>query len=209
MPVDDKIDEGKGDLTTPTFTTAEAGEELLAFVGSDGPNGAGKQSTTISGAGLTWTLVKRANSRPGDAEIWAATALAPLTNVSVTSTPAVGGYEQSRTVIAMQMSDGVGASVSGGALKSAPSLSLKTTEEGSLVFAVGNDYDNAIARTLGPNQVILNQDIDTKTGDTYWSQYTGAVTGAAGETVTINDTAPTTDQWNMVAVEVLGDGLDT
>jgi len=24
--------------------------------------------------------------------------------------------------------------------------------------------------------------------------------------VTLNDTAPTTDQWNMAAVEILGDG---
>jgi hypothetical protein len=27
-----------------------------------------------------------------------------------------------------------------------------------------------------------------------------------GETVTMNDTAPTNDQWNMAAVELLGDG---
>ncbi len=201
-------DEGKGTLTTPTFTTAEAGEQLLAFASSDGPDGAGKQSVTVSGAGLTWTLVKRANSRPGDAEIWAATALAPLSNVTVTSTPAVGGYEQELTVIAMQMSDGVGVSASGGATSGEPHVSLKTTEEGALVFAVGNDYDNAIPRTLGPNQVILNQYVDTKTGDTYWSQFTGAVTGPVGETVTMNDAAPTTDQWNMAAVELLGDGPD-
>jgi hypothetical protein len=79
-------------------------------------------------------------------------------------------------------------------------------EAEDLVFGVGNDYDNATVRTLGSNQVMLSQYLDTKTGDTYWSQYTGAVTGAAGSTVTLNDTAPTGDQWNMAAVEVLGDG---
>jgi hypothetical protein len=100
----------------------------------------------------------------------------------------------------------VGASVAGGGASGAPSVSLKTTEEGSLVFAVGNDWDKAVGRTLGPNQVMLNQDISTKTGDTYWSQYTGQITGPLGETVTMNDTAPTNDQWNMAAVEVLGDG---
>jgi Domain of unknown function (DUF4082)/Bacterial Ig domain/Fibronectin type III domain/Lysyl oxidase len=197
---------GHGAVTTPSFITAEAGEQLLAFVASDGPPGAGQQSATVSGAGLTWTPVARANSRSGDAEIWTATAPAPLSNATVTSTPTASGYDQSLTVIAIQMSQGMGASVVGGAASGAPSVSLKTTEEGVLAFAVGNDYDNAIGRTLGPNQVILNQYLDTKTGDTFWSQYTGQVTGAAGSTVTLNDTAPTNDQWNMAAVEVHGDG---
>jgi hypothetical protein len=200
------VAEGRGAVTTRAFTTAEAGEQLLALVASDGPNGGGRQSVTVAGAGLEWKLVTRANSRAGDAEIWEAKAPTQLSNVTVTSTLSAGGYEQSLTVIAMQMSNGVGASAAAGAANGAPSVSLKTTEAGSLVFAVGNDYDNAIARTLGPNQVMLNQYLDTKTGDTYWSQYTGAITGPLGETVTMNDTAPTTDQWNMAAVELLGDG---
>ena len=197
---------GHGTTTTQAFTTAEGGEQLFAFVASDGPAGAGAQSATVSGAGLTWKLVRRANTHSGDAEIWTATAPAALVNTTVTSTPAVGGYDQSLTVISMEMSDGVGASVAGGGANGAPSVSLKTTEEGSVVFGVGNDYDNAAARTLGPNQVMLSQYLDTKTGDTYWSQYMGQVTGAAGSTVTLNDTAPTGDQWNMAAVEILGDG---
>lgn len=36
--------------------------------------------------------------------------------------------------------------------------------------------------------------------------YTGAITGSAGETVTLNDPAPTNDEWNMAAIEILGDG---
>jgi Domain of unknown function (DUF4082)/Bacterial Ig domain/Fibronectin type III domain/Lysyl oxidase len=197
---------GKSTVTTAPFTTAEAGEELLAFVSSDGPSGAKAQSATVSGAGLTWTLVARANSQAGDAEIWAARPLTSLANATVTSTPATSGYEQSLTVIAMQMSNGVGASVVGGAASGAPSVSLKTTEDGSLVYAVGEDYSNAISRTLGPNQVMLRQFLDTTSGNTFWSQYTGAITGEAGESVTINDSAPTADKWNMAAVEILGDG---
>jgi hypothetical protein len=197
---------GHGTTTTQSFTTAEGGEQLFAFVGSDGPAGAGKQSVTVSGAGLSWKLVARANTRSGDAEIWTARSLTPLLNETVTSTPALGGYDQSLTVISMEMSDGAGASATAGAASGAPSVSLKTTESEDLVFGVGNDYDNATVRTLGSNQVMLSQYLNTKTGDTYWSQYTGAVTGAAGSTVTLNDTAPTGDQWNMAAVEVLGDG---
>jgi hypothetical protein len=198
--------DGHGTLTTPTFTTAEAGEQLLAFVASDGPNGAGKQSATVSGAGLKWTLVKRANSRPGDAEIWWATATKQLSGVTVTSKQSASGYDQSLTVIAEQMSDGIGASATAGAASGAPSVSLKTTEEGSLVFAVGDDWDRAVARTLGPNQMLLHEYLDESTGETFWSQYTALVTGAAGTTVTLGDTAPANDQWNMAAVELLGDG---
>jgi Domain of unknown function (DUF4082)/Bacterial Ig domain/Fibronectin type III domain/Lysyl oxidase len=198
--------DGHGTVTTPSFITAEAGEQLLALVASDGPAGAGRQSATVSGAGLTWTLVARANSHSGDAEIWTATAPSPLSKATITSTPAVSGYDQSLTVISMQMSLGTGASVVGGAASGAPSVSLNTTEEGSLAFAVGNDYDAATARTLGSNQVMLHQYLGTKTGDTYWSQYTGQVIGPAGSAVTLNDVAPTNDQWNMATVELRGDG---
>ena len=200
---------GHGTLTTQSFVTAEAGEQLFAFVGADGPAGANHQSATVSGAGLVWTPVVRANSQSGDAEIWTATATAPLSNATVTSSLSSPNYDQSLTVISMQMSLGFGAVASSGAAKGAPSVSLKTTEAGSLVFGVGNDYDNAVSRTLGPNQVILHQWLDTQTGDTYWSQYTGAITGPAGETVTLNDTAPTSDHWNMAAVEIRGDGPDS
>jgi len=194
---------GHSTTTTQPFITNEGEEQLFAFVASDGPGGAGKQSVTVSSPGLTWKLVARANSRSGDSEIWTARALTPLINETVTSTPAVSGYDESLTVISMEMSSGPGASVVGGAATGAPSVSLKTTEKGSVVFGVGNDYDNAIGRTLGPNQVMLSQYLDTKTGDTYWTQYTGHVQGEAGSTVTLNDIAPTTDQWNMAAVEIL------
>jgi hypothetical protein len=47
--------------------------------------------------------------------------------------------------------------------------------------------------------------VNTGVGDTYWSQYTSIPTGAAGSVVTVNDTAPTSDRWNLVAVELLND----
>ena len=99
---------GKGTVTTPLFTTSEAGERLFAFVSTDGPSGAARQTVTVTGAGLSWTLVKRANTRAGDAEIWTATALAPLFNVSATATPSATGFDQSLTVVGVQMSQGRG-----------------------------------------------------------------------------------------------------
>jgi hypothetical protein len=50
----------------------------------------------------------------------------------------------------------------------------------------------------------MRQDIDTTNEDTFWSQFTNAITGPAGETITMNDPEPTGDTWNMAAVEILG-----
>ena len=196
---------GTGAVTTPSFHTAAAGETLLAFVASDGPAGTGKQTATITGAGLTWTLVKRANARSGDSEVWKATAPTVLSNVTVKSTPAKSSFSQSLSVIAMQGTNGVGASVIGSGATGAPSVNLTTTAPQSLVFAVGNDYDLAVGRTLPAGWTMLDQVINTSSGDTYWSQYTNDPTGPAGSVVVAHDTAPTNDEWNMVAVELVND----
>ncbi len=106
----------------------------------------------------------------------------------------------------MEGTAGVGASASASAASGAPTLSLTTTKPTSLMFAVGNDWDNTVARTLPTGWVSLNQWLDAGTGDTFWSQYTNVPVPAAGTPVTVRDTAPTTDQWNLVAVELTGDG---
>ena len=192
--------------TSPTFHTAMAGETLLAFVSADGPTGSGTQTATVSGAGLTWKLVKRANSQSGDAEVWTATASSVLTSATVKSTLARSGFSQDLTVIAMEGTDGVGASAAASAATGAPSVKLTTTGSTSLVFAVGHDWDRAVARSLPAGWVLLDQWLSTSTGDTYWSQYTNTPIPAAGTVVTVSDTSPTNDQWNLVAIELTDDG---
>ena len=108
-------------------------------------------------------------------------------------------------MIAMQGTDGVGASVTASGATGAPSASLTTTKAASLVFAVGNDWDRAVARTLPAGWTMLDQWVATGNGDTYWSQYTNQPTGAAGTVVNAGDTGPTNDQWNLVAIELLSD----
>jgi hypothetical protein len=196
---------GGGSATTPSFHTAMAGELLIAFVSADGPQGSA-QSATVSGAGLTWTLVKRANAQPGDAEVWEAPAPAVLASATVKSALSKSGFKQDLTVIAMEDVSGIGAVVSGSVTTGAPSLSLTTKGATSLVFAVGHDWDNAVPRTFPAGWVPLEQWADNSSGDTYWSQYTNTPTGAAGSVVQVGDVAPTNDQWNMVGVELLNAG---
>ena len=202
VTIDDVLHEnGESTITTPEFSTSQAGELLLALADSDGPS-PGTQSMTVSGAGLTWSLVQRSDLEAGDAEIWEATAPGPLSKQTVQATAADSGYRGTLTVAAISGAAGVGVSGAGGQLKSAPSIELSSSGIGSVGFATGNDWDNATARTLGSGQQMLDQDLETGTGDTFWSQYTTAGTSGAGEPILLNDTAPSNDRWNMAAVEV-------
>jgi hypothetical protein len=194
--------DGAGTRTTQAFNTSVAGDVLLAFAASDGP-ASGTQALTISGAGLTWSLVKRANGQRGTAEIWTATAATQLTNVTVRSTQVATGFHQSLTVVAFKNAAGVGASAGAGATSGAPTVSVTTTSGRSLVYGMGNDWDNPIGRVLPPGQVLVHQWVDTGTGDTYWAQAMSGAIALAGTIVRLADTSPTTDSWNFVGVEVL------
>jgi Domain of unknown function (DUF1929)/Bacterial Ig domain/Glyoxal oxidase N-terminus/Galactose oxidase, central domain/Kelch motif len=192
--------DGRGPVSASVSTSA-AGDLLLAFVSSDGLGS--PQTVTVSGGGLTWTLVKRVNAQGGDSEIWSARASSQLSGATVTATQSTSGYYESLTVVAFKGAAGVGASVTGNASSGAPTVKLTTTKAQSLVYAVGNDYDNAVARTPGTGQVLVHQWVETATGDTFWVQRISGYNGAAGAVVTVNDTAPTGDRWNLTAVEVL------
>jgi hypothetical protein len=67
---------------------------------------------------------------------------------------------------------------------------------------VGNDFDNAIPRTLGAGQTLTHQYMPPA-GDTYWVQMRSSPTPASGTSVTINDTAPTGDRYNLSICEVV------
>jgi hypothetical protein len=193
--------DGRGAVTTAPFSTALGGETLLAFVGSDGP--AGAQTASVSGAGLTWSLVRRANGRPGTAEVWKATASVPLNQATVTSSLADATRDQSLTVVAFIGSAGVGAIASNSAATGAAAISLTTIRAGSRIYGVGNDWDGATARTLGSGQSMVHQWVDAAAGDTLWTQARTAPVPAVQSTATLSTTAPTTHQWNFVGVEVI------
>jgi hypothetical protein len=195
------IQDGFGTVTTPGFSTASPGELLVAFAAADGLLSGG-QSLTVSGAGLSWTLAQRTNTQLGTAEVWTAYASTQLTGVTVTSTPAQPAFDQSLTVLAFQGASGIGAVAGASAASGAPTVTVTTSAAGSWVFGVGNDWDHPIARTLGAGQTMVHQWVDTGHNNTFWVQSTTAPTPGSGTAVQLNDTAPTTDQWNFAAVEV-------
>lgn len=188
-----------GPVTTAALTTATPGDLLVALASSDGP-GPG-QSLTVTGGGLAWSRVAQANAEPGTAEVWTARAAGTLAGATFTATQSTPGYDADLTVAAYSGAAGIGASATAGST-GAPAATLTTTAAGSLVVASGSDWDNPIGRTVAAGQALLDQWVDSHAGDTFWSQATTAVTGAAGSTVTMKDTAPTGDVYNMATAEI-------
>ena len=192
-------------ISSPAFSTSAAGELLLAFISSDGPSGSSQSFSSVTGGGLTWRLRRRANAQLGTSEIWQANAPSALTNATLTATRSSGSYVGSITVAAFIGAEQVvdGATAAASASTGAPSVSLTTTRAGSWVWGVGNDWDQATARTVGANQTKVDEFL-ASVGDTLWVQRQTSTTPLGGTPVTLNDTAPTTDQWNLAAIEVLG-----
>jgi len=202
-------------VATPAFSTTSGNELLLAFVATDYLSGANTTVKSISGVGLTWVLAIRANAQSGTSEIWRAFATAPLSNATVTATLSQS-VMSSITVMSFagvntsgaNGSGAIGATASKSAASGAPTATLTTTANNSWVFGVGNDYDKAVARTPGTAQSLVHQYLSSA-GDTYWVQEQNAPTPASGTSVTVNDTAPTGDRYNLSIVEVLANAAPT
>jgi hypothetical protein len=199
----------KTTVATTAFSTTSGNELLLAFVSTDYLSGTNTQVNGVAGGGLTWALVARANGQSGTSEIWRAFASSPLSGATVTVTLSQS-VASSLTVLSFSGvnssgtngSGAVGAIASASKASGAPTATVVTTQPGSWVFGVGNDYDNAIGRTVGTGQALVHQYL-SPAGDTYWVQMQGSPTPLSGTTVSINDTAPTGDRYNLGIVEVL------
>ena len=196
-------------VTSPAFTTSAPGELLMAFVSADGPASPTQTITSVTGGGLTWRLRQRTNAQRGTAEIWQAVAPNVLSSATVTATHA-GSYQAAITVATFTGASLTvdGATRGASAASGAPGASLSTLRAGSWVWGVGNDWDDALARAVGAGQTKVDEYL-ASTGDTMWLQRQTSVSGAAGTSVTINDTAPTADRWNLSLVEIPAAAPDT
>jgi len=199
----------RGNRTVQITTTVPA--RLVAFISADGPQatGAAGQSATVSGAGLTWTFVTRANAQYGDAEVWTADAPAALANASITSTllrhRTPSDYIHMVRVVAFVGVSGIGGSnAASGVTRAIATVGLVTQAAGSLVYAVGEDWTAAVTRTFPAGQVVDVQRLGAD-GDTFWVQRSAAPITAAGA-VTFTATTATQpvpgDRWNFAIVEL-------
>jgi hypothetical protein len=106
------------------------------------------------------------------------------------------------TVVAFNNADTAQDATAGGSSATGPpSPSLATTSAGSWVCEVGTDWNAPLARTVGAAQTLIDQYFPG--GDTYWLQRQTGPTTTSGTVVTINDTSPTTDRWDLALIEIL------
>jgi hypothetical protein len=191
-------------ISSPSLTTAQSGELLVAFITSDGPSTGGETFSTVTGGGLTWTLRKRVNTQLGTSEIWTASAPSVVSNAVVKATRSKGSYVGSITVAAFKNADiaNIGAVGGSSGASGAQSASLVATKTGSVVWGVGNDWDGAVGRTVGAGQTLVDQYLAASAGDTFWVQKIDA-SSTAGQTMTISDSAPTNHHWNLAIIEIL------
>ena len=191
-------------VTATRLTTTTSNELLVAFVASSGASGGGNQSfSSVTTSGLTWTLQKRVNGRSGTTEIWTAYAANILNNANITATQTNGGYVASITVTAFKgASATIGATGGASAASGGASASLTSTRVGSLVWGAGNDWDAATTIVVGSNQTKVYE-FQSSYGDTLWVQRSNVPSTSVGQTITLNDIAPTADQWNFAIIEIL------
>ena len=189
-------------LASPPLSTTSANELILAFVSSDGPATGVQSVGSISGAGLNWSLAARANTLSGTAEVWQAYATTRLTGATIVAVFTNSGHGGSMTVAAFSgAATAVGATAVAGAASGAPQVPLTASRARSVVWVVGHDADQAVARTPLPGQTIVHEFLDPAGGNTGWVQATGPI-AAANSVVTVGDTAPTIDRWELAAVEI-------
>jgi hypothetical protein len=188
-----------GSKSTASFAV-QAGDVLVAYgMTENSPNG-----LSISGGSLTWTQQQLVNvSNYGRAYAWTATA-SSSTSITVTFTRS-GSGQYGGDVLVYRGSGGIGASAKANTT-GAPSLSLTTTQAGSAIVVAAVDW-NAVDgssrawRTGGGSLTETTYATDPLHG-TYYGGY-HADAGAAGAK-TVGLTAPTGQQYSIVAVEVTG-----
>jgi hypothetical protein len=185
---------------TARVSTNVAGDLVVAFVGANGPKNA-KQAATVSGGGLTWYRVSRDNPAGTDTEVWAALPSGKLSGAAVKVTGSVKGYDEVLTVVAFKNAAGIGPQAFASAASGAPKGSLKTPANNAWVFAIGADWHKYLPRSAATGQLVISE-VNAPGSATVWVQATDTVTAKSGTTVTINDTKPVTDPYDLLLISI-------
>jgi hypothetical protein len=188
---------------TVHLTTKTPVNLLVAFVSSDAPEKGKETSTLSSDGGLRWQLRGRKNHQLGDVEVWTAKPSTKIvTNLTVSATLAEQGpFNDTVTVVAFSNAHDVGRVAGFDAPFGSTAGSIVTSHDNTWIFGVVNDWTNSIPRTAAPDQVLVSQFLDD-VGDTYASQRGRDMVPKSGTFIVSSDTAPTTDPWNYLVVEV-------
>ena len=191
--------DGAGPRTTAPFNTTGSGELLLAFVASDG---SGTQTITVSGAGLTWSLVKRVNTQAGTSE---------MESIRAESVDQRDCHGDAGLTGIRRIPDGCGLHGRDG-WRVRRSQRVERSPDGLADHDATGVGGVRRGQRLGPSRRACagcGADAGAPGPRVFrrylWVQATAAMP-AAGTLVQVSDTAPTTDRWNLAAIEVVPAG---
>ena len=195
-------DTGKvGLVRSPEVTTTRA-QLLVALVSVNGPVGGTQSVAGLTGGGLTWTLVKRANATTGTTETWQAYAPSALIPTRVTATLAKPGYTASMTVAGFSGAlPLVGASAQQSGTASQPKVTLTPQASQSIIWAAGRVVGARYYPAVTVGQKIVHSQAVTTPGAGYWTQRVDEQT-SKGQPVTVGTKAATLKTWGYAAVEI-------
>jgi uncharacterized protein (TIGR03437 family) len=192
------------------FSTAYPNELILAFVATGYVSGMNTTVSRVSGGGLRWALVGRANTQSGTSEIWRALATTTVSNVIVSALMSQS-VQASITVMTFTGIDtsgtygsgAIGAFLGASALSGSPSsATITTTRNLSLVYGVGNTPGVAASRSVGPSQSLIRQQL-ASSPDTFWFQRGAFPVLTTGTAVTLNSTGSIAAPSNFIMCEIL------
>jgi RHS repeat-associated protein len=187
-------------LTSEPVTTTQTGDLVVALASANTAT-TGAQ-LTVSGGGLAWTKVVRADgtANSGTAEIWTARATGSLSGLSVQATSSAPFSAAQITVMVLGNAAGVGATGTGGTSSNYLTAPLTPTSPGSLLLAVGNN-PSSVVRAPATDQVSLHDlSLGNPSSGDLWVERKGGVTSGTAQTyfAEINASAA-----NLAAVEII------
>ena len=189
-------------ITSPAVTTKSASELVLAFISAGGPSGKTQKITSVTGGGLTWSLVARSNKQPGTAEVWQAHATKKLSAATITANLSAKGYDGAITIATFTGAASTARARQRQRGHGRPGrFAHHHRRERTGLGRLRKNPSHATARKTAAGQSLAHQYLASSQHDTLWAQKAAAIP-AAHTSVKIADTAPTADKWDLAAVEI-------
>lgn len=201
--------------TTASFTPP-SGALLVAMTTGQSPNSAHDMTVTVTGGGLTWTrrVARIANSTANStggvagrngtgAEIWTAVSAGAAMTVTADVTGNAGVQVGNRTDLQVMVLTDSSTPTIGNvnhaiSASGAPTADVASTTAGSYMFGVAADWANAGVGTAQTGETMIN----TATDVDYSHHFVRSTSTSPGGTYTIGVSAPATQDYNFVALEV-------
>ncbi|MGO9976846.1 MAG: DUF6531 domain-containing protein [Solirubrobacteraceae bacterium] len=189
---------GKHGTLSALVTAKQPNDLLLAFVSAQGPGGSRQTSTTPKSKGLKWVRVAQNSSRGGIVTIWQAHA---SRNGRVTVATKIGKPSSQALLTVAVFGPGatVGAHATTTGKRGTPTVKVRTTSSGTVVWGVGHDADSGAVRKPDSGQRLVTHLQSRKNHDASWIQDTTVRKAGA---IRIGDRAPASKSWLLAAVAV-------